>query len=397
MAGRAALDFVALLDRYAFPISAVVEDGYLDCDNFDASLSAEEELVIVASRTDSVVVGKQGKTELIMPANYKAKFRDGTTNQELDGIRAVVALGLPRYVHFLPQDEQPSHIELGTIRVERKLMVTEAEDRTYILANLNSLNLELPVTLPAKLRPMGPNKAKASRSAHSSMLASMKIYSGMDSTSIQTIGQYERLGNYGDYDNIQDIPLPAIPSGKSGSGSGKKGLSAATGPPPPCRPSRSASQRSNGAPANEGATAWVCGSCQFTSRYNPLECEQCEAPNPNAPSSPYSAISSQTAYEGTPTAAAGPAIATDDMYLDVGSATEQLAATHMSAPAGAPSSSTLEPALLAFLDERGVRDKCEATLADNEIDSLEALRELTKQDMLDIGLKIGTVVKLQKP
>jgi len=25
------------------------------------------------------------------------------------------------------------------------------------------------------------------------------------------------------------------------------------------------------------------------------------------------------------------------------------------------------------------------------------LRELTKQDMLDIGLKIGTVVKLQKP
>ena len=66
------------------------------------------------------------------------------------------------------------------------------------------------------------------------------------------------------------------------------------------------------------------------------------------------------------------------------------------APAASARRPLQEPALLAFLDERGVRDKCEAVLADNEIDSLEALRDLTKQDMLGIGLKIGTVVKLQR-
>ena len=65
-------------------------------------------------------------------------------------------------------------------------------------------------------------------------------------------------------------------------------------------------------------------------------------------------------------------------------------------PAPTTQGTELDPALLGFLDERGVRNKCEATLVANEIDSLEALRELTKQDMLDIGLKIGTVVKLQK-
>ena len=27
------------------------------------------------------------------------------------------------------------------------------------------------------------------------------------------------------------------------------------------------------------STSWVCDGCQFTSKYNPLECEQCGAPN----------------------------------------------------------------------------------------------------------------------
>ena len=40
--------------------------------------------------------------------------------------------------------------------------------------------------------------------------------------------------------------------------------------------------------------------------------------------------------------------------------------------------------------------RCEAVLVENEIDSLELLHDLTKQDMLDIGLKVGTVIKLQR-
>ena len=43
-----------------------------------------------------------------------------------------------------------------------------------------------------------------------------------------------------------------------------------------------------------------------------------------------------------------------------------------------------------------VARRCEAVLVENEIDSLESLHDLTKQDMLDIGLKVGTVVKLQR-
>ena len=47
-----------------------------------------------------------------------------------------------------------------------------------------------------------------------------------------------------------------------------------------------------------------------------------------------------------------------------------------------------------YLKDRGVLDKAGPILAENDIDQLETLQSLGKQDLLDIGLKLGTVAKL---